>query len=293
VGAVYQQRWPLRPALQHLEPPGPFDGGQTALHVSHGQAGEVTAGPLQRRQSHGGVERLVLARQADDERRAGGNEPRFRAAAGDKALAGRATVVAASDLVGPIAADNGQRRAALGGDPFQGGQGLRLLGRRDDRHAGLDDAPLLESDLGQRVAQQLGVVEAQAGDDRHQRRQDVRRVQPAAQANLDDGHVHRAGGEVVEGQGGDDFEPGDARRGLDGRAHAIHDGDERRLGDAAIGGVGRQDADAFAELTQVGRGVEADAQPSQPQAGGAHGRHRAFALGAGDVERREAGVRVA
>ncbi len=116
------------------------------------------------------------------------------------------------------------------------------------------------------------MIEAQAGDNRHQRRQHVSGVEPPAEAHFDDGHVHRAGGEVVKGDGRDDLEPGNAGRRFNGRAHTAHNGDECLFADPPVGVVGRQNADALAEFAQMGRGVEADAQPGQPQAGSAHGR---------------------
>ncbi len=141
-------------------------------------------------------------------------------------LTGDAALVATDDLIGPVAANDGQRRTTLGGDLRQRRQRFGRLSRRNDRHARLDDAALLGSDLGQRVAQQLCMVEAQAGDDRHQRRQHVGGVEPPAQSHLNDSNIDGAGREIVKGNGRDDLEPGDARRGLDGRAHMVHDGNE-------------------------------------------------------------------
>ena len=56
--------------------------------------------------------------------------------------------------VTPIATDHRQRRGALGGDTLQHLQRL-FFARRPRRARRFDDATLLESDLGQRIAQQL------------------------------------------------------------------------------------------------------------------------------------------
>ncbi len=56
----------------------------------------------------------------------------------------------------------------------------------EGRRARLDDARLLEGDLLQRVAQDVGVLQVQGGDHGGGRGHDVRGVQPAADAHLDD-----------------------------------------------------------------------------------------------------------
>ena len=84
----------------------------------------------------------------------------------------------------PVTADDRERRATFSSNVLQSGQGFGLLLGHNHWHIGLDDAPFLVGDLGQCVAQQLGVVEAQAGDDRYQRRQDVGGIQPPTQPNL-------------------------------------------------------------------------------------------------------------
>ena len=77
-----------------------------------------------------------------------------------------------------------------------------------DGHTGLDDTRLFGSDLRERVAEVLRVVEADVGDDAEDGRDDVRAVQTAAEACLDDGDVHLAAAEIVEGHGRGQLEEG-------------------------------------------------------------------------------------
>ena len=72
----------------------------------------------------------------------------------------------------------------------------------DHGAAGLDDAGLLGGDLGQGVAQHLGVVQADGGDGADRRVDDVGGVEPPAQPGLQHLEVHGSLLEVGEGQGG-------------------------------------------------------------------------------------------
>ncbi len=99
--------------------------------------------------------------------------------------------------IGHHAAGLNQRRAPRGRHGCQHRRGLRLLRRRDDRHAGFDDARLLPGDLCQRVAEQGGVFQAQGGDDRHLRQHHVGGVEPAAEPDLDHRPVHAG---LLEGE---------------------------------------------------------------------------------------------
>src|ERR1700738_3117435 len=61
-----------------------------------------------------------------------------------------------------------QRRATLRANGFNNGASLGRAHAAAAGPARLDDARLFHGDLRQRVAQILGVVEAYAGDDRHE-----------------------------------------------------------------------------------------------------------------------------
>ncbi len=120
----------------------------------------------------------------------------------------------------------------------------------DHRRVGFDDACLLRGYLGQRVAQELHVVEADVGDDAEVRTDDVGAVEPSAQAYLHHGHVHPLLGEIIERHGGRQLEERGVQR-LEERAVALHEIDHRLLGDRLP-----IHADALAEVHQVGRRVE-------------------------------------
>ena len=95
--------------------------------------------------------------------------------------------------LGRLLSDDGDRaEVGLGGD--------RILG------VPLDDAGLLRGDLGDGVAEVVGVVDADRRDDRDGCVDDVGGVPPAAEADLDDGDVDRRVGERGERHGGDDLE---------------------------------------------------------------------------------------
>jgi hypothetical protein len=82
-----------------------------------------------------------------------------------------------------------QRRIFLPRHFFNDRQRLRRIRRRDHRHAGLDDAGFFRRDFFQRVAEPLLVVERDVGDDAGQRRDDVGRVEPSAEAGFPDHQV--------------------------------------------------------------------------------------------------------
>ena len=89
------------------------------------------------------------------------------------------------------------RLAAIFDDGLDGG----LLTVDDGVAAGLDDAGLRRGDLLQRVAQHLGMVEADVADDGGLRRQDdVRRVKFAAHADLAHNQIAALAGEIFKAQ---------------------------------------------------------------------------------------------
>ena len=76
----------------------------------------------------------------------------------------------------------------------------------NNRYARLDDACLFGSNLGQSVAQELYMVEADVGDDTQIRTDDVGAVQTASQADFNDSNVHLFFCKVVESHSGSQFE---------------------------------------------------------------------------------------
>ena len=70
------------------------------------------------------------------------------------------------------------------------------------RHALFDDAGFFGGYLFDGVAQNVGMVEADVGDNRQRRRDDVGAIQPSAKADLDDGYIDLPLGEIEEREGG-------------------------------------------------------------------------------------------
>ena len=91
-------------------------------------------------------------------------------------------------------------------DPFNHGPGPCLRHAADDRHARLDDPCFLECDLLDAIPEHLRVVEADACDDRHQRRYDIRGVEAPTEADFDHGNVALLPQEMQEPQSRTDLE---------------------------------------------------------------------------------------
>jgi hypothetical protein len=158
--------------------------------------------------------------------------------------------------------------------------------RPDDRpHPRLQDARLLPRDRRLGRAELVRVLELDAGDAGDGRAHDVRRVEPAAEPDLDQRAVDPGLGEQNEGDRGRRIEEarpgfgGAVAQGVDGRADPLDGGDQARFVDLATA-----DAEAFDPALEMrGReGADALAEGAEDrfgeQAGGA------LALRARDVE---------
>ncbi len=211
----------------------------------------------------------------------------------DAAVALAAQAEEAASLAGALRL---ARESLLGADEFRfvlGGCGfehlvvglVRLAQQHGD--AFLYDARLLRGDLLQRVAQQRRVFESDVGHDAQDGHDDVRGVEPSAEPRLDHGDLHVALREVVESQRCGHLEERELR-GDHCVVVLVHEIDHLLLGDhLAI------DADAFAEVLQVGRGEQSGAVSGLLQHGGDHVRHGALAVGARHVDGEEVALRVA
>ena len=124
-------------------------------------------------------------------------------------------------------------------------------------------------------------------DDRgSERLGDVGRVEAAAHADLEHGHVHARAAEVVEGGGGEHLEV----RGVGGdRARA--DQARGRATDAVDGGLERGGTDvppphrdALVDVDEMGRGVAPDGEARGAQGGVGVGHDRALSVGARDEQ---------
>ena len=200
-------------------------------------------------------------------------------------------------LVGDVAADEAEGGAGALGGALDDRQGVRGLGGADRGDAGLDDGGLLRGDLGQGAAEDVDVIEAEAGDGAGGGGDDVGGVEAAAEADFDDAEVDFVSGEVVERERRERFEGGDAApiRERHERINLGNGGSERfyALGEGGLGDGLAVDLDALADGVQVRRGVEADLEAGGLAGGGGHGADAALALGPRHVRRRIAQVGVA
>ena len=187
-------------------PPGPAPGtasssrrpGQrAAAYPARRAAGGTPCDPglldrVEHRVRDGHVRRLVPAQQADPRRAQPGKlherPPRSIASTG----AGAASIEVDADPAG-ARPEHGQRGP--------GRTGHRAVTATDDRG-------LLAGDRGNRRAQPLGVVEIDVRDRGDAAVPRVRRVEAAAEADLDDGEVDRLAGEPGEGERRDQLELG-------------------------------------------------------------------------------------
>src|SRR5690606_38408111 len=121
-----------------------------------------------------------------------------------------------------------------------------------DGNAWLEDAGLLARDGGEGASELRDVIERDARDGRGQGGgEDVRGVEPAAQADLDDGYLDARAREGEKGRERRRLEEGELGRAVE---DLFEKGDEELVVDGGLG-----DADALGEAAEVRRGVEAHA----------------------------------
>ena len=190
---------------------------------------------------------------------------------------------------GPFLAIAGKRRLELGGAGLEDGQRLRRLRRHHHGPAALDDAGLLEGDLGERVAEMLHMVEGDRHLYRHHRlRDDIGRIEPPAEAGLQQQDIGGGAGEFEEGGAGRHLEEGDGLIAI--RPLALLEERQQRLLFDQLAGK----PDALMEAHQMGRGVDMNAISRRLQHGAQIGDDRALAVGAGDMDDgRQAALRMA
>jgi hypothetical protein len=158
--------------------------------------------------------------------------------------------------------------------------GVRL-GSDDTGDTGLQDAGLLEGDLGQGLAQILLMVDRDRGDHRQRRAVDhVGGVQAAAEADLQQGVIRLGAGEGHIGGDGGDFEKGDRLVAVDPLAFLQQRG-QRGFADQLSG-----NADALVEAGQVGRCIGMDGLAFGLHPGADHRQGRTLAVGPGDMHHR-------
>ncbi len=151
----------------------------------------------------------------------------------------------------------------------------------DERHAGLGDAGLLGSDAAEALAEEALMVEPQlrdAADDRGG--DDIGRIEPAAEPDLDDADIRRDAGEGEEGGGGGDLE----EAGADAFGDVEHLGEQ--FGQRRIVDQGAGEADALVEADQVRAGVDMRLEAGGLGGGADERASRSLAVGAGDMDHR-------
>ena len=257
-----------RIAPPHVEPAGPADTGQTLADVVVGQLPAALLHDGGGRQGDGRVVQLVVAEQRQLQTlEALPVEDLTGQVVGKKMDVGEVRLV-------ELRAD---RLAAIFDDGLDGG----LLTVDDGVAAGLDDAGLRRGDLLQRVAQHLGMVEADVADDGGLRRQDdVRRVKFAAHADLAHDQIAALAGEIFKAQRRDHLK---LRRLLEDRVGQGLDV-LRDAADLLVGDLHAIDLDALVEPDEEGAGVQARLVSGLCEHAGQHRAGRTLAVRAGHVD---------
>ena len=133
------------------------------------------------------------------------------------------------------------------------GSGFRCALADDYGRGGLDDAALLGGNLGERVAEQRGVLEADVGDDGEHGADDVGAVEPSAKPHFNHRHVYPGIGKVTQCHGGCDFKKRGTER-LEETALLFHEVHHVLLAHRLA-----VHTDTLSEVHEVGRGVQSHA----------------------------------
>ena len=155
----------------------------------------------------------------------------------------------------------------------------------DDGDSWLQDTGLFGSDFAKRVAQEIFVVEVDAGDDGHGGRKNIGGIKSATEADFEHAEFDASSGEVFECHGGDAFEIGGMRAELS-IGEELFDQDmnaSEGFGEGIVADLPAIDAKAFVDSFKVGGSVEAGAKAGAAKDRFEKCRRRAFAIGAGNV----------
>ena len=145
------------------------------------------------------------------------------------------------------------------------------------RYARLHDTCFLSGNFGTGVAQELGVVNADVGDDGKDGGDDVGAVEPSSQSHFDDSNIHLLLGEIVESHGRGQFKETGPQR-FEKRPFILHKSCHIFLVYADT-----VHPDALSEITQMRRGIKPHFISRLLQYRGQRVRTRALAVGAGNV----------
>ena len=174
-----------------------------------------------------------------------------------------------------------QRCPAFVGCVLKDGVDFGILLERETWDVLLEDSRFLSRDVDKSVPENPLVVECDPGDRDGFGLDDVRAVEASTETGLDDRDVDGFIREVHERERGHDLE----ERGLELKpfrdfSDLLHQNDEGRVRNhLAI------DADAFAQIGEVGGTVGAHGVPALVKHGTDHGRSRTLADGSSDVDR--------
>ena len=266
--------------------PAPAGAGRAAARApsSCSRAGH-SAQPIAARSADSGiVERLLVAQHRHRERGVhrlmGAGEARQR-----QARAAPLVAIVERAVAGPRRPRRSPRGsqsapAAAAASPI-GAASLAGIVLRDQRHAALGDAGFLGGDLLDRVAEEGLMVDAELGDAADDRRgDDVGRVEPAAEPDLDDAGVGGRAGEGEEGGGGGRLEEAE----LHPVGGVEHLGEQRGEQSSSISRPARRMRSL--KRTRCGLGIDMGLEPRRLDRGAQEGAGRALAVGAGDMEDR-------
>ena len=160
------------------------------------------------------------------------------------------------------------------------GAGFGGLGGGEDWFGGTDDACFFAGDFGEGVAEMFLVIKSDGGDDGDVGGDGGGGIEAAAHAGFEDEEFAVVFGEVFEGNGEGEFEEGGVVFPIfDQFAEGGEVADGVFFGDFSTG-----DADAFAEVDEVGGSEESGAAAGGAGHGVDEGADGAFAVGAGDVD---------
>lgn len=123
---------------------------------------------------------------------------------------------------------------------------LRQVFSNDYRCVRLDDASFFSSDFSKGVAEKLGVVHADVGDDGEYGRDDVGTVESTAESHLDDSDVYLLIGKILECEGSGEFKEGTVE-GFEESTFLFDEVDDIVLWDRYP-----IDADTLSEVNEVG-----------------------------------------
>jgi len=266
---------------KNLQSTRPIDRFEPSLdsHVGDGEAGLHVGQCAQGSRRGGRIIALVPAEQSNAGLKHG-------------LWAADADAVAAGGPV-PLATHFCQTRTDLRGFSFEYDAHFVDLRRRDGWSATSQDAGLVPGDLGERLAKRGRVIVADRRDHRDERIENIRRVQPAADADLHDRDVHPAAGKVQERHRDRRLDvrrraPRAISSRFDSRTNRLDHGHEVRPGNHLAA-----HPNALSVVHEMRLDGQADPQARRPEDPGDHRRGGSLPLGPGHEHTRELRVRIA